>query len=215
MSNSCKVDGCIKLGKLTKGKRYFERGYCGMHYQRYMKGKPLEGKCSREPRPAIIEGDVAKIPLGVNAKKGYEIVDKEFAWIDQYNWTSNQSAGGYAVAWVNGKDTRMHHLIIEQSPPLVTDHINHNRLDNRMSNLRLVSIQQNAMNSKARSAHGYKGVISYKGRWKSSITFNNKRIQGGIYDTIEEAAESYNELARKYFGEYAKLNSIKRLKEGL
>lgn len=206
--SSCKVDGCIKLGKLTKGKRYFELGYCGMHYQRFKKGKPLEGAGIRDRRSAIIEGDIARIPLGVGARDGYAIVDKEYAWLDKYNWCLGVVSGGYAIGWVEGKNTRMHHLIIEQSPPLVTDHINQNKLDNRASNLRLVSIQQNAMNSKARGISGYKGVRRNRSKWNAKLTLNGKSIDGGTYRTPEEAALAYNRLAVKHFGEYAKLNVI-------
>ena len=206
--SSCKVDGCIKLGKLTKGRRYFELGYCGMHYQRFKKGKPLEGAGIRDSRSAIIEGDVAKIPLGVNAKDGYAIVDREDAWVDKYNWCLGEKAGGYAIGWVSGRNTRMQHLIIEQKPPLVTDHINHDRLDNRRSNLRLVTIQQNAMNSRPTAGRIYKGVRHNRDKWNAKLTFDGKSIDGGTFDTIEAAAEGYNRLATKHFGEYAKLNIV-------
>lgn len=214
MASRCKIDGCEKLGKLTKGKRYFERGYCGMHYQRLMKGKPLDGAGIRDRRSAIIEGDVAKIPLGVEARDGYAQVDREYAWLDKYSWSLGTAAGGYAVGWVDGKNIRMQHLILGQQPPLVTDHINHDKLDNRKSNLRLVSIQQNAMNSKARSLSGYKGVSRNRNRWNAKLTLNGRSINGGTYDTVEEAAEAYNKLAIKHFGQYAKLNVIDKLKEG-
>lgn len=203
--SSCKVDGCIKPGKLTKGRRYFELGYCGMHYQRFKKGKPLEGTGIRDKRSAIIEGDVAKIPLGVNAKDGYAIVDREDAWVDKYNWCLGR---GYAIGWVDGKNTRMQHLIIEQEPPLVTDHINHDRVDNRRSNLRLVTIQQNAMNSRPSSHLQYKGIRRNGNKWNAKLTLNGKSVDGGTYNTPEDAAQAYNQLAVKYFGEYAKLNVI-------
>ncbi len=72
-------------------------GYCVKHISQIrFYGKVLE-HTKFDPRQAIIEGNIAKIPLNINAKDGYAIVDKEFAWLDQWKWHLNQKSG-YANA---------------------------------------------------------------------------------------------------------------------
>lgn len=92
--------------------------------------------------------------------------------------------------------------------------INGNRLDNRRGNLRFVTHQQNAFNTrKHRVENGtsrFKGV-SYmrdKDKWRSRIMIGGREKHIGLYGTEEEAALAYNEAAKCYFGEYAKLNEV-------
>lgn len=65
----------------------------------------------------------------------------------------------------------------------------------------------------SRSVTGYKGVSLYTvgpqaGLYVVRIRFNGKAYFGGYFKTLIEAAESYNELAKKYHGEFAWLNKI-------
>src|SRR5688572_401051 len=97
-------------------------------------------------RLAILEDNIARIPLGENAKDGYAIVDKELATIDAYKWSINGS--GYPTSRKNGQKIFMHHFIMGK--PVdgeEVDHINHIRTDNRKSNLRHVSVSANRHNS--------------------------------------------------------------------
>jgi hypothetical protein len=55
---------------------------------------------------------------------------------------------------------------------------------------------------------GYKGVSRSRNRWESYITFNNKKKHIGQFDTKEEAALAYNNMALELFGEYARFNII-------
>ena len=99
----------------------------------------------------------------------------------------------------------------------VVHHINGNKLDNRKCNLRFVTVQQNCFNSKkkkspvgAANPSPYKGVTwrNDRGKWRSCITVNGRRIYLGLFETAQEAALVYNEAAVKYHGDYAKLNEI-------
>lgn len=71
------------------------------------------------------------------------------------------------------------------------DHINRDRADNRIVNLRSVSNQANAQNQGLRkgSLSGYRGVNWYKrgGKWQARIHHNNKTMHVGYYDNLQDA----------------------------
>lgn len=184
------------------------KGYCVKHYHRSKRGYDMNVKTKYDPRPAIIDGGIAKIPLGVGAKNDYAIVDKEFAWLEKYKWVI--CVAGYSF---NSKIGLLHHQIIgKPEKGYEVDHKNRDRLDNRLCNLRIITHHQNCMNMSkpSNNTSGYKGVSWNKNRnkWVSYINFNNKRITLGYYDTPEQAALKYNDAAINYFGEYANLNNI-------
>jgi HNH endonuclease len=94
------------------------------------------------------------------------------------------------------------------------DHINGNGLDNRKSNLRLCSNQQNSFNQigqpKQRKNVKYKGVKKNTNckTWSARLTFNGKSIYLGCFKTQKLAALEYNKAAIKYFGKFAYLNKV-------
>lgn len=159
-------------------------------------------------RPAIIEGEVAKLPLGVGAKDGYAIVDKEDAHLDKYKWRKN--AYGYAVGHVNGRDTKLHRLLMNPGKDEVVDHINHDPLDNRKSNLRVCSQVQNMWNQRSKkvASSGYKGVNHYKryDKFAAHITLDHKKYHLGYFSDAIDAAKAYDAKAKEFFGEFAQLN---------
>lgn len=118
-----------------------------MHYKRYKKGNDPAAPTTREPRRAIDMGDHCLIPIGVLAKDGYAIVDKEDIGLEKHLWSNN--AYGYAQTSSKNGPILMHHLIAgKPKKPLVTDHINRNKLDNRRVNLRFVTERENALNKR-------------------------------------------------------------------
>ena len=82
------------------------------------------------------------------------------------------------------------------------DHINHNRLDNKWSNLRKASRKENMQNYKkpATNTSGYMGVCWHKNakKWIASIRINNKRIHLGSFNTAEEGYNAYLNAKEKY-----------------
>ena len=83
------------------------------------------------------------------------------------------------------------------------------RLDNRISNLRLVTAGENAYNKETKNKWGYRGVKKDKNKYIAYIRYDNQTFRTRLFPTIEEAALAYNELAVKYYGDIAKLNVIK------
>ena len=96
----------------------------------------------------------------------------------------------------------LHCLILEAPEGIEVDHINGNGLDNRRANLRLVTVQQNRQNrNKGRNNQtGFKGVTFDKksGKWVMSL-----RV---LFDSAEEAAQVYDQLAVIVYGEHANTN---------
>ena len=88
----------------------------------------------------------------------------------------------------NKKAILMHRFIIECPADMQVDHVNHNKLDNRKCNLRIVTNQQNQWNK-----NNIKGCHFNKQRkkWTAQITTNNKKIYLGIFNTEQEASEAY------------------------
>jgi hypothetical protein len=72
----------------------------------------------------------------------------------------------------------------------ILDHINMDRSDNRITNLRIVSYQQNRFNTKA------KGYCFKNNAWVASIGINGGEVYLGRYKTKEEAKIAYLEAKK-------------------
>lgn len=87
------------------------------------------------------------------------------------------------------------------------DHINGNKIDNRISNLRQASRHENARNRGLQSNNktGYVGVRKPRGcrRYTATIGINGQQKRLGLFDTAEEAAEAYRIAAASLHGEFA------------
>jgi hypothetical protein len=81
------------------------------------------------------------------------------------------------------------------------DHLNGNRVDNRLCNLVVKSRAENSRNAKKRNNNtsGITGVVGSKyGTWRAYICFNYKQIYLGSFATIEEAAAARLAANRKF-----------------
>ncbi|MBN2020335.1 MAG: HNH endonuclease [Sedimentisphaerales bacterium] len=100
--------------------------------------------------------------------------------------------------------------IVNPPPGLVVDHLNRDPLDNRLANLRPATHSQNTQNStkKKNASSKFFGVWFHKpsGKWCASIRYNGKSIWLGSFDNEIDAALAYDAAARKYYGEFAKVN---------
>ncbi len=94
-------------------------------------------------------------------------------------------------------------------PEKKIDHINRDRGDNRIVNLRLADDSQNAANQSLRSDNtsGKKGVTwnKIKRKWQAQIQFRGKR-KAGYFDSIDDAAKFYDDQAKIMCSEYFILN---------
>ena len=102
---------------------------------------------------------------------------------------------GYRQVGVLGRNFLTHHIVWflckGQWPNLPLDHINGDKSDNRIENLRELSHEQNLRSfASIRGAVAFRGVYFHKSKSKFAATagYNNKQKHIGLYDTAEEAA---------------------------
>ncbi len=120
---------------------------------------------------------------------------------------------GYLVTGFSGRGLYYLHRLIwamvyGAHPEGLVDHINQNPKDNRLSNLRIATRSENAMNSKVRRTNrsGVKGVHKMKGceRWVAQVA-----VKGGgpaylgSFRTLEDAAEAVKAARGARHGEFA------------
>ncbi len=142
------------------------------------------------------------------------IVSAEDADLDKLNWYAKESDGNwYAAHTINatGKTVRMHKVIAGRMGLTgIVDHKNRNGLDNRRSNLRVATTQQNTQNKASHkgSLSQYKGVDYDKQakKWRARINGRGQSIFLGNFDTEPEAAVAYDKCAVHAHGEFAYLN---------
>jgi len=114
---------------------------------------------------------------------------------------------------LNGKPYRIHrinYLIHHGRMPIMVDHLNQCKSDNRIENLRQSDRSQNAGNQNLRkdNTSGFRGVHWYKpsNKWVAQlgIMVNGKSKQKhlGYFDCPKEAYEAYKKAAKDYFGEF-------------
>ena len=133
--------------------------------------------------------------------------DEDYEVLTQFKWYYKQGYACRNLTLPTGKrcTQRMHQLVNNTRPGFLTDHINHDRLDNRRSNLRTVNSSQNMWNrSKQKSSSKYKGVYwnTQNQRWHVQIQVDGKGIWLGYYEDEEKAGAAYRKAALHYFGEY-------------
>jgi len=152
-----------------------------------------------------------------NVVKMYDAKDREF-FIDiedlnkvlEYCWTVNSR--GYVVSATRTdegrKGLRLHRYLMDcTDTKLVVDHINHNPSDNRKTNLRVCTQQQNMFNQRpnTRNKSGVKGVrfITQMNKWETRFKFDGKERAVGYFDNLADAIALRKQYEEKYYGEFS------------
>ena len=123
--------------------------------------------------------------------------------------------GGYGYLSYKGKSILIHRVVYLLIRGVISDvdnpldHINQNRLDNRIENLRLVTRSKNGANRKLKpNKSGYRGVYPSGDKWIAQISINGKVRALGRFRYKEEAALAYNKAAQETWGDDAEINII-------
>lgn len=117
---------------------------------------------------------------------------------------TTNSGHGYLSIWINGYRYLAHRLawyyVHKTWPPHCIDHINGNRKDNRLANLRLATKSQNNQNSKHRvnNTSGYKGVSWHKRDkcWRVKCSVGGIKHDVGAFKSLTDAVNAYKGFAQ-------------------
>lgn len=190
--------------------------------RQFTEGDRLLPKPLRLPSDTLphLRPKVMRIAIsGTKGKGKFALVDTEdYEYLSQFTW--NLSTQGYAILANATRSIRtgkapgrmMHQCVLPAPAGHMVDHLNQNKLDNRKSNLRLATHQDNMRNTKAKANKAtksvFKGVFKQGNGWQASISVDYKQIYLGFFGTQREAAKAYNDAAQKYHGEFAHLNDL-------
>lgn len=140
--------------------------------------------------------------------------DTDFEAVNASNWCL--SSHGYAVRHIpgsgqKGKNQYLHRFLLPDAEEI--DHRDGNKLDNRRSNLRGCSHQENtraAHKPRKNGSSQYRGVSwdRQKNKWTAYFRLQGKKKFLGYFDVESDAARAYDIAARKHYGEFAYPNFV-------
>lgn len=198
---------CEVCGREVKTMYIKGNPLCNKHYNQIKKyGHPLDNnpRTIYDPNDYTIFGDITAIKfydVYGNYTGAALINTEDLDKVRQFKWSISNS--GYASNRPkNCKTTHMSRLIMGLTDPnLFIDHINHDKLDNRKANLRIVTKSQNAMNTDL-----YNPGCNYNaptGKWIANIKLDQRMYNLGSFEYENQAAFVRWCAEKIIFGEYA------------
>jgi hypothetical protein len=166
-----------------------------------------------------IVGKIVNIYLYFEGEKYIVIVDKvnldkflnyKYRWylcwhedVDDFYVRATQYSPGE-----NPKPILLHEFLLGFPKIGHTDHINHKTLDNRVKNLRVISVRDNLRNRKTKNSNnksGYRNVCLVDNKWlvQLQVDGKNKRLKSFPIDQLEEAGKYAEEMRKLYYGDFA------------
>ncbi len=208
-----------KIGKLTLLEP-LERGYwhcrcdCGNETRTYGHNLVIGqshscGNCGKNTYRDCEDG----LSVEVTSTNGIKFfIDKEMEdLVRQYKWHVCKHKRGYLTV-ISSRGIYLHRLLTDAPSGTEVDHIDLDRLNNRLQNLRIVTHQQNQMNQPLQSNNtsGVSGVRYYAPRKKyaARIKISQHEIHLGYYETLVEATQARNVGMECMFGEYGIYNDV-------
>lgn len=145
------------------------------------------------------------------------LLDEYYEELLRYTWFVDK---GYIVGDVGSggkkQKVRFHRYVMELSigrkllGEEIIDHRNGERLDNRINNLRITTVQENSMNREKHKTNrsGYKGIFyNVRARkWQARIMYKGVSHHLGLWANEVDAAIAYDEMCRYLHGEFARTN---------
>lgn len=124
------------------------------------------------------------------------------------------SSSGYLLVAKNGTQYLGHRIIWKMfngpiPEGMCIDHIDGNKLNNLIENLRLASYSDNNANRNTNTKSGLPRGVSKSGSgYRAQVYYKRKAYYIGTYKTVEEAAIAYNEASKELWGDFSRPNEI-------
>ena len=148
---------------------------------------------------------LGNITFVFTAKRERFVIDTEMLYeVEKFSWCVGKT--GYLVANIRNRVVKLQRYLLEvDDREIAVDHINGDRMDNRLCNLRKCTRRENSYNAKVLPSQlGITGVRrTENGKYRAEICHNFKNIYLGRFNTLEEAIKVRQEAELKYFGEFA------------
>jgi hypothetical protein len=152
------------------------------------------------------------IPLRPYESGAMTVVDEDDFWVfSLWEWHLLQTQGGRRYAFRNedGRFVYLHRAISGAEAGSDVDHIDGDGLNNSRANLRACNAKENAGNRRKNrhyrngaTSSRYKGVGLAGNGWTVRVAHQHV----GWFESEEEAARAYDDAARRYYGEFARVN---------
>lgn len=151
-----------------------------------------------------------KIPL---TQGQFALVDDDdFELVSRYKWYAkwDKKTKSFrpctAIRNTDGKQQTvlMYRLVMNAKPGEMVDHIHHDTLDSRKSELRLCTNSQNMMNTgkPSKNSSGHKGVSKTGQKWRARIRIDSNQIHLGYYTDINDAIAARAAAVNLYHKEF-------------
>jgi hypothetical protein len=168
----------------------------------------------------IIDGDITYIILEkrngeiltakIDTKDLDKLKDFKYKWFAGYakNTGTYYAQATVYLGIIDGKPKyttiSMQKYLMDSKDGEEIDHINHDTLDNRRSNLKVITTQKNSLNRKGANKNSKTGIrnVIWSERDKKYIVqlqINGKNTVIGMFDNIEDAAKCAEEGRQKYY----------------
>jgi hypothetical protein len=211
MCRKRRVEPCCVCGSTFRSSTYKGSWYCKKHYSQMTRNK-LNKRTIYDKNDCEIDGNICRIVLR-NVKQdivGYCVIDAEdYETVKEYKWFKNNN--GYCVTKCiePTSNISIHRVLLNYPSNFYCDHINNDKLDNRKSNLRIVTPQENAANMGMKNTNrsGVVGVQEYNKdtiqKWTATLTYKYKNVYLGRCASFDECVRLRLEGEAQYFGAYS------------